>query len=96
VIAVVGKFFAGLKSRKLTDDAVALDDDALIVFIADDPLAAFDGDGLCRIVVEGDEINERIRPVGGRFEVGDVDHAIDACTQPLKLSECGGHGEETI
>lgn len=60
VVAIVGKLFAGLKSRRLTHDFIAFDDQLGAVGLADDPLAPVKDHGPRRVVFDGHVIDERM------------------------------------
>jgi hypothetical protein len=90
VVAVVGKRFARGKGRELADDAFAFDDDTLVLRIGDDPFAPLESDGFLRFVVDGDEVNEGIRALGGRVQMRSEDDAVHGDSDFGQFVDHGG------
>ena len=68
VEAVVGEAFAGEQLGLFADDLVALDDEFLVVFVLDDPLAPEELHGAVGGVFDGEKVDEDVR--GFRRDVG--------------------------
>jgi hypothetical protein len=71
----------------LPDHAVAFDDNFLAAIIADDPLAATNGNHFIRLVMDGDEINEGIRSLLRRFKGRHIHHLVNRYAHLWKLAK---------
>ena len=92
VVAVIGETFAGREHGSFVYDALALDDLAGAVVALDDPFAAKELDGVLGGVVDGDEINKRVRLVGGQaFAAMVVNEFIEAGGESGEFVR-SGHG----
>jgi hypothetical protein len=76
MVAVVREGFARFEVRAFADNTVALNYDAFSGQFGNDPFPAADGNGAIGEVVDGDEINKRVRPFRGGFQVRHVGHVI--------------------
>ena len=83
--------FARFYAREFSHDAIAFNHHTLIIRVGDDPFAALDLHGLRRVVVDGDEIDERIRAVFWRIEVRHENDAIDRGAQSFQFANRSGH-----
>ena len=64
VVAVIGKLFARSESRSFANDLISFDHELAAVGMRHDPFASEERYGLIRSVLDGNEIDERVRLVG--------------------------------
>ncbi|MEN9634606.1 MAG: hypothetical protein RL077_3010 [Verrucomicrobiota bacterium] len=94
VIAIVGKLFAGLKSRRLAHDFIAFEDQLGAVGLADDPLAPVKDHGPRRVVFDGHVIDERMGFVfWERGAAAVVDESVERGGQTGDFRGSGHGGE---
>jgi hypothetical protein len=66
VITVIGKLLARPKARRLAHDLVAFDDQTGAIRVHHDPLSTQQRHRSLGGIMNGDEVNERVRLVGGQ------------------------------
>lgn len=81
VVTVVGKLVTRLESRKFSNNPVAFYYDAFSGGICDDPFTSSDGDGVLRLIEDGQEVHKRERSLWRCVQMRGVNHAIDSYTQ---------------
>ena len=76
-------------TAKLTDTVskVSFDDGDFAIVLAHDPLAAEDGHRDRRVVVDGDEIDERVGFFRRCVETGHVNHVVHAHAQAFEFAD---------
>ncbi len=93
MITVVGEMFACLDHWLLAHHPIAFHHRRLPGILNYHPLPPPDRDRLRRIVENGDEIYERMRPIRRRIETWHIDHIIDFDSQAFEFRDVFGHGE---
>ena len=91
VVAMVGKFLAGLKVRKFPHHAITLDHHALPVRIRHHPFPSFDRHRDFRVIVNGQEINERVRTLRRRIQMRHVLDTIDRDAEAIEFGKIVRH-----
>ena len=85
VIAVVGKMLAGSEAGSLADDLLAFDDQVAAIRLKNRPFSSEKGDGAILSVLDGDEVDERMRR-SGREAI-----AAMVVAQPVELGREAGY-----
>ena len=91
MIGVVSEGLAGVQARELADHAVALNHEGVAIRVFHDPLSTEDIDGLGRVIVNGDLIDEGMGSIRRGWACLVVLHAVHRDGESFEGFKLGSH-----
>ena len=96
VIGVVSEGLAGVQAGELAHDAIALNHQGVAIRVFHDPLPAEDIDGLGRVIVNGDLIDEGMGSIRGGRACLIILHAVNRDGESFEGFKLGSHNGTDI